>query len=127
MQDTIEFILSVHPSTAGANSEHSTGRGAVISYEALNAASKLLSSPPAGMSPDTWFQGISPQLFSLLQGDGELEMDKAAAFGVGFGILGRRQYGAPGNLVLLFVAAKVIDIHRDARLESFCGTNILLY
>lgn len=93
---TIEFILSVHPTTSGANASVSTGRGASISHDALNAASRLLSSPPAGMSPDEWFQGIAPQLFSLLQGEGEPEMDKAAAFVIGFGILGRKLYGAPG-------------------------------
>ena len=96
VQHTIEFILSVHPTTSGANASASTGRGASISHDALNAASRLLSSPPTGMSADEWFQGIAPQLFSLLQGEGEPEMDKAAAFVMGFGILGRKQYGAPG-------------------------------
>ena len=67
-----------------------------MSHEALNAASKLLSSPPVGVTPEKWFAGIAPQLFSLLQGEGEAEMDKAAAFIIGFGILGRKQYGAPG-------------------------------
>jgi hypothetical protein len=48
------------------------------------------------MSPERWFSGIAPQLFALLQGEGEPEMDRAAAFIIGFGILGRKQYGAPG-------------------------------
>jgi hypothetical protein len=48
------------------------------------------------MSPTDWFSGIAPQLFSLLDGEGEPEMDKAAAFIIGFGILGRKQFGAPG-------------------------------
>ena len=95
VQDTIEFVLSVHPSarlSAPSGSDKRSG----ISHEALNAASRLLSSSPGGMTPDRWFSGIAPQLFSLLQGEGEPEMDKAAAFIIGFGILGRRQYGAPG-------------------------------
>ena len=96
VQDTIEFILSVHPSTAGYNAAVKAGRGAPITQEALSASSKLLSTPPAGMSPDEWFSGIAPQLFSLLQGEGEPEMDRAAAFVIGFGILGRKAYGAPG-------------------------------
>jgi hypothetical protein len=49
------------------------------------------------MNPDQWFQGIAPQLFSLLQGEGELGTDNAAAFIIGFGILGRKQFGAPGR------------------------------
>jgi hypothetical protein len=96
VQHTIEFILSVHPSSAGNNASAITGRGASISHEALNAASRLLSSPPVSMSPEKWFHGIAPQLFSLLEGEGEPEMDKAAAFVIGFGILGRKQFGAPG-------------------------------
>ncbi|KAH6713742.1 hypothetical protein BKA61DRAFT_48215 [Leptodontidium sp. MPI-SDFR-AT-0119] len=97
VQHTVEFVLSVHPSTSGSNSSANTGRGASISHEALNAASRLLSSPPAGMLAEEWFDGIAPQLLSLLDGDGEPEMDRAAAFVIGFGILGRKQYGAPGT------------------------------
>jgi hypothetical protein len=96
VQHTIEFILSVHPSSAGFNTSGNLGRGSAISHEALNAASRLLSSSPAGMSPDEWFSGIAPQLFVLLEGKGEPEMDKVAAFIIGFGVLGRKQYGAPG-------------------------------
>ncbi|KUJ23057.1 uncharacterized protein LY89DRAFT_679873 [Mollisia scopiformis] len=94
VQHTIEFVLSVHPSTS--NAAGGTGRGSSISHEALNASSRLLSSPPAGMSAQEWFDGIAPQLFSLLQGEGEPGMDKAAAYIIGFGILGRKQFGAPG-------------------------------
>jgi len=96
VQDTIEFVLSVHPSSAGYDAAANAGRGSGMTHEALNAASKLLSTPPAGMSPDQWFSGIAPQLFSLLQGEGEPEMDRAAAFIIGFGVLGRKIYGAPG-------------------------------
>ncbi|KAL2069653.1 hypothetical protein VTL71DRAFT_14332 [Oculimacula yallundae] len=97
VQHTIEFVLSVHPSTSGSNVPTSTGRGAGISHEALNAISRLLSSPPVGMSADGWFDGISSQLLDLLDGNGEPDMDKASAFVIGFGILGRKQYGAPGS------------------------------
>lgn len=102
VQHTIEFVLSVHPSTSGSNAPASTGRGASISHDALNAASKLLSSPPAETTAEDWFNGLAPQLLSLLDGEGELELDKAAAFVIGFGILGKRQYGAPGKSVTLF-------------------------
>ncbi|KAH8816451.1 hypothetical protein F5884DRAFT_725552 [Xylogone sp. PMI_703] len=95
VQHTIEFILSVHPSNANFSAPVKAGRGSGISHEALNAASRLLSSPPAGMSPEDWFSSLAPQLLFLLDGKGEPEMDRAAAFIIGFGILGRRQYGAP--------------------------------
>lgn len=49
------------------------------------------------MTPKDWFNGIGPQLLSLLDGDGEPEMDRAAAFIIGFGILGKKQFGAPGS------------------------------
>jgi hypothetical protein len=97
VQHTIEFILSVHPSNTGSNAPTSTGRGSNISHEALNATSRLLSAPPTGMTAEHWFQGIAPQLLSLLGGDGQPGMDKAAAFVIGFGILGRKLFGAPGR------------------------------
>ncbi|RFU30871.1 hypothetical protein B7463_g5435, partial [Scytalidium lignicola] len=96
VQHTIEFILSVHPSNANFNAPVKAGRGSGISHEALNATSRLLSSPPAGMKAEDWFSSLAPQLFFLLDGNGEPEMDRASAFVIGFGILGRRQYGAPG-------------------------------
>jgi hypothetical protein len=49
------------------------------------------------MPPTEWFNGIASQLFSLLDGEGEPQMDKAAAFIIGFGTLGRKQFGAPGT------------------------------
>lgn len=97
VQDTVEFVLRVHPSSRARPSDQPEKR-ANISHEALNAASRLLSSPPSGISAETWFAGIAPQLFSLLRGEGEPEMDRVASFIIGFGILGRKQYGTPGNL-----------------------------
>lgn len=100
VRSTIEFILSVHPSNAqrAGSTESSTpqSRGASISPEALSAASRLISAPPQALSPDKWFSGIAPQLFSLLDGEGGLEMVKVAAYIIGYGILGRRELGAPG-------------------------------
>ncbi|KAH8684758.1 hypothetical protein BGZ60DRAFT_427106 [Tricladium varicosporioides] len=93
VQDTIEFILSVHPSSRRIDGGNEKRSG--ISHEALNAVSRLLSSPPNGIEPGKWFFGIAPQLFALLQGEGEVEMDRVAAFVIGFGILGRKKYGAP--------------------------------
>lgn len=96
VQNTIEFVLSVHPSNSRYDASAGGGKGSGMSHEALNAASRLLSVAPNGVPQERWFSSIAPQIFSLLQGDGEPEMDRAAAFIIGFGILGRKQYGAPG-------------------------------
>jgi hypothetical protein len=96
VQNTIEFVLSVHPSNSRYEPSAGGAKGAGMSHEALNAASRLLSAPPGGVPQERWFSSIAPQLFSLLEGEGEPDMDRAAAFIIGFGILGRKQYGAPG-------------------------------
>ena len=100
VRHTIEFVLSVHPSTAqqagSAQSQTAESRGPSISLEALNSASRLISSPPSDMSPDAWYSAIAPQLLSLLDGEGGEEMIKVAAFIMGYGILGRKALGAPG-------------------------------
>ncbi|KAK6601895.1 hypothetical protein H4I95_06997 [Botrytis cinerea] len=79
VQDTIEFVFSIHPSNAS-----------------MKASDSTLIFTPQGMSAEEWFSGIAPQLFDLLDGEGEREMDKAASYIIGFGILGRKLYGAPG-------------------------------
>lgn len=96
MRNTIEFILSIHPSTGNAK-DTSKSQGANVSLQALSSASKLISSPPSGMLPEDWFSGIAPQLFALLDGEGGLEMVKASAYIIGYGVLGRREYGVPGT------------------------------
>ena len=100
VRDTVECIFAVHPSTAQktgtGQSQAIDSRGPGISLEALTAASRLISSPPSGFSPDAWFSAIAPQLFELLDGEGGLELIKAASFIIGYGILGRKALGAPG-------------------------------
>lgn len=68
------------------------------------------------MLAEEWFDGIAPQLLSLLDGDGEPEMDRAAAFVIGFGILGRKQYGAPG-MSLLSLDDSLTNCYRYFRME----------
>lgn len=113
---TLEFVFAVHPTTvpggaAQAAAATATGgprpskageqqkrRNATITQEAMAMASRLLSTPPASVSADAWFAGIAPQLMEILDGDHGLELTKVAAYVVGFGILGRRQFGAPGRV-----------------------------
>ncbi|KAI0972892.1 hypothetical protein F4678DRAFT_471306 [Xylaria arbuscula] len=96
---TLEFVFSVHPSSTVRVSEAVAPQkqGANITMEALKMASNLLSVPPASVKPDVWFSGIAPQLLALLDGDAGLDLTKAAAYIIGFGVLGRKQLGAPGT------------------------------
>ena len=70
--------------------------GIVLSMEVLNRTSKLLSSIPSSMTAEEYFTLLQPQLSMLLEEDGT-DMQRAAAYIVGNGILGRRLYGAPGK------------------------------
>ncbi|KFY23449.1 hypothetical protein V491_02527 [Pseudogymnoascus sp. VKM F-3775] len=98
VRSTIEFVLSVHPTTAATAETQGQGaasKGPQISPEALTSATQLVCSPPQGVTPYYWFEHLAPQLFSLLDGNGGLDMVKVAAYVIGYGILGRPQYGAP--------------------------------
>lgn len=96
---TAEFVFSVHPSSTVGSSEESAAQknGANITQEALNMAAKMIAYPPARVSEETWYQAVAPQLFELLDGQEGPELMKVAAYVIGFGILGRRQSGAPGK------------------------------
>lgn len=97
VRTTLEFVFSAHPSSTVKVSEATVPqtKGANITQEALNLASNLLSTPPASVSPETWYSSISPQLLLLLDGDEGPEVAKVAAYVIGR-ILGRKTSGAPG-------------------------------
>ncbi|RFU78825.1 hypothetical protein TARUN_3392 [Trichoderma arundinaceum] len=91
---TMEFVFAVHPSNTGKPADDGGSRGkqgAAITHEAVAIATKLLSSVPASMNAQKWFDGISGQLFALFDGEAGPDVAKTAAQIVGFGIL-----GAPG-------------------------------
>ncbi|KAG6008521.1 hypothetical protein E4U21_004361 [Claviceps maximensis] len=94
----MEFVFSVHPSTQDvtAPSQRPQKSGANITHEAVAVATRLLSTVPASMSPAEWYDGIAPQIFALFDGDAGEDLAKTAAQIVGFGILGKKQMGAPG-------------------------------
>ncbi|EFX06563.1 protein required for cell viability [Grosmannia clavigera kw1407] len=97
---TLEFVFSVHPAGGSANAAAAAAapqtEGASITHEALKMATRLLASPPARATASSWFEGIAPQLMSLLDGHDGLELAKVASYVIGFGILGRKSFGAPG-------------------------------
>ncbi|MCJ1383146.1 hypothetical protein MMC17_006259 [Xylographa soralifera] len=90
---TISFIASTAPQNMDQNQPKS---GVALSVEVLNRTSNLLSSIPSSMSAEEYFRLLRPQLSALLEEDGT-DMQRAAAYIVGNGILGRRSYGAPGK------------------------------
>ncbi|KAK8134350.1 hypothetical protein PG984_006362 [Apiospora sp. TS-2023a] len=96
---TIEFVFASHPSSTVKTSEAAAPQkqGANITLEALKMATGLLAVPPASVEADKWYSGISPQLLELLDGKEGADLVKAAAYIIGYGILGRKQFGAPGS------------------------------
>lgn len=98
VRSTMEFVFSVHPSSSkNTDMRGPQKEGASITHEATAVAAKLLSSVPSSMTPDAWFEGIAGQLFYLIDGDAGKDLAKAAAQIVGYGILGKKQFGAPGK------------------------------
>ncbi|QPC79807.1 hypothetical protein HYE68_010559 [Fusarium pseudograminearum] len=100
VRGTMEFVFSVHPSNVGRIPDADAGpqkQGASITHEGVAVATKLLSSVPASLTPQAWFDGISGQMFELIDGTAGPELAKTASQVVGFGILGSKQYGAPGS------------------------------
>lgn len=108
---TVEFVFSVHPSSTVTSSEEAKPQkqGANITHEALSMAAKLIAYPPKSVSPDTWYQKIAPQLLSFLDGQDGPELMKVGAFVIGFGILGRKQSGAPGTAGWRAVAEPILS------------------
>ncbi|VUC22812.1 unnamed protein product [Clonostachys rosea] len=121
---TMEFVFSVHPSNTGRapDTNQPQKEGASITHEALAIATKLLSSVPASMTPESWFGGISAQLFHLMDGKDGPDLSKAAAQIVGFGVLGKKVYGAPGSPGWqVFVQPLIESINPSTRTTRMVG------
>ncbi|KAF6826606.1 protein required for cell [Colletotrichum plurivorum] len=99
VRGTMEFIFSVHPSSTLKASEAATPqkRGANITQEAMAVVTRILTSPAATVSPEDWFSAVAPQLMVLLDGKEGPELITAAAQIIMYGVLGRKQFGAPGS------------------------------
>ena len=83
--------------------------GPSIPLDVLARVSKLLTAVPSSITADTYFSAIAPQLLTLLD-DKDTDMVRAAAYIIGNGILGRRNYGAPGTLGWNLFAQPILDI-----------------
>ncbi|KAJ0319868.1 hypothetical protein COL5a_010045 [Colletotrichum fioriniae] len=87
VRGTMEFIFSVHPSSTLKASEAAIPqkRGANITQEAMAVVTRILTSPPAMVSPEDWFSKVAPQLIVLLDGNEGAELSVAAAQIIMFG------------------------------------------
>ncbi|KAL4780993.1 hypothetical protein BJX76DRAFT_27625 [Aspergillus varians] len=94
---TIIFLASQLAPSLGHEAQEQVSGGPHITVNAIMQASRLLSSVPQGMEASNYFGVIGPQLLELIDGD-DLDLQKAAAYIVGNGILGKRAYGAPGTI-----------------------------
>ncbi|KAK3320996.1 hypothetical protein B0T19DRAFT_254994 [Cercophora scortea] len=108
---TLEFVFAVHPSSTVKTSEAAEPqkRGANITHEALEMTSRLISLPPSSVTAETWYAAVAPQLLAPLDGTEGPELMKAAAYIIGFGILGRKASGAPGTAGWKYLAEPMIE------------------
>ncbi|KKA24085.1 Protein required for cell viability [Rasamsonia emersonii CBS 393.64] len=94
---TIFFLASQFAPSLGQDSQEPSSQGPPITVQAIMQTSKLLSSVPQGMDPAAYFHNIAPKLLALLDGN-DPDLKRTAAYVVGSGILGKKQYGAPGGI-----------------------------
>ncbi|KAK5660901.1 hypothetical protein OQA88_12274 [Cercophora sp. LCS_1] len=108
---TLEFVFSAHPTSTVRVSEAAVPqkKGANITQEALELGSRLISTPPASVTPEAWYSGVGPQLLALLDGGEGPELMKAASYVIGFGILGRKASGGPGTAGRKYLADPMIN------------------
>lgn len=95
----IEFIATTFPptSTSTSSNQSSASHGPTLSIEALAHVGQLIIATPKKHQLESWLSFISPQLWSLLDGEDGKEFSSAAAYIIGSGILGKRSSGAPGS------------------------------
>ncbi|KAI9679531.1 MAG: hypothetical protein M1817_005553 [Caeruleum heppii] len=112
VRQTIDFIAS--GTTTSSDLAAVQGRvpsGPSLSLDTMTRASRLLSSVPSSVPPESYFLQLRNQLYPLLDGEAGPEMAKAASLVISSGILGRRMYGAPGQAGwMVFAAPLLADI-----------------
>lgn len=120
----MEFVFSVHPSNENAKPEspETQKQGAGITHEAVALATKLLCSVPVSMTPQSWFQGISGQLFDLVDGKDGPDLSRTTAQIIGFGILGKKALGAPGKISASFLW-HLLTFSRNTGMDYLCPAN----
>lgn len=113
VKETINFIASSAPQevrdpNAHINDTVDQFHSPSLSLEVLSQASRLLSSVPSSMTAETYFAALAPELLQLLS-DQSLDTQRAGAYIIGNGILGRRKYGSPGTVGWRIFAEPIIQ------------------
>ncbi|KAJ5690748.1 hypothetical protein N7462_005140 [Penicillium macrosclerotiorum] len=94
---TIMFIVSQFAPSLGQEARNEPSNGPHFTVQAIMQISKLLSSVPQGIDPESYFTNTGAQLLELLDGD-DPDLKKTSSYVIGNGILGKRSYGAPGTI-----------------------------
>lgn len=125
VRQTISFIATTeetHQNTETLSETPSIQRGGpAYSLEKLGQISKLLTSVPSSVTPNTYYLAIAPQLLELLDEDGT-KVCRAAAYVISIGILGRRQHGAPGSIGWKLFAEPILETFSPSK-ESLSHLN----
>lgn len=113
IKQTINFIAASAPHEFHDPSSHSNDRtdqshSPSLSLEVISQASRLLSSIPSSMTAETYFAALAPELLQLLS-DQSPDTQRAGAYIIGSGILGRRKYGSPGTVGWRIFAEPIIQ------------------
>ncbi|KAM7209576.1 hypothetical protein V8F20_000314 [Naviculisporaceae sp. PSN 640] len=120
VRTSLEFVFAVHPSSTVRSSEAAAAqkKGANITLEALQMATRIVAAPPQSVPPDTWYASVAPQLLQLLDGGEGPELAKAVAYIIGFGILGTRTLGAPGTPGWKYLAWPILEAIKPPAREN---------
>lgn len=113
IKQTIDFIASSAPQelrdpNAHVNDRADQPQSLSLSLEVLSQASRLLSSVPSSMTAEIYFAALAPELVQLLS-DPSPDNQRAGAYVIGNGILGRRKYGSPGTVGWRIFAEPIIQ------------------
>ncbi|KAL8706481.1 MAG: hypothetical protein Q9201_000465 [Fulgogasparrea decipioides] len=109
VRQTINFVAEGSAPDASISSERGNqSAGPNISLDALARASKLLTSVPSGMTPDTYLAALAPQLLDLLD-DPAADNRRIAAYIIGNGILSKRKLGSPGTAGWALFAEPILE------------------
>ncbi|MCJ1268086.1 hypothetical protein MMC22_007972 [Lobaria immixta] len=113
VKQTIDFIASSAPQelrgpSAHVNDQADQPHSPSLSLEVLSQASRLLSSVPSSLTAETYFAALAPELLQLLS-DQSPDHQRAGAYVIGNGILGRRKYGSPGTVGWRIFAEPIIQ------------------
>ena len=95
---SLEFIFTVHPTTAQSEQSQGqgTGRAPAVTPEAIKMASQVICSPPQSMSPESWFLALRPQIYAMLDGEEGPGMKGIISHVLCSGLLAKKRFGAPG-------------------------------